>query len=679
MAIKDLFSKLPFFKQAEQQSDKELPFVHLFGHEKTYGKPPPRQFRKMVAEYHSWAYACAQKNGFSVAKTDLKLFKERNNDELEEVKKHPFLDLLKSVNPHSNKFQMMAVTQIFLELTGNAYWWMPKGRLGIPAMIWNLPSHWMSVVPDKQKFIAGYVLQVPGSGKKIPFDEEEIVHFKFPEIFSMYYGDSPLYAASYGVDLNNEMRTWEINYFKNNAQPAGILTTEQSMNADQYKRLREEWNRKYKGSSKSGKMAILEGGLKYSQVGSSLDKMKVKDISKDQRDEILAMFGVPASKLGLVEDVNRANAEANDLTYQKETIVPRLALLEEKINEKIMPLYDVGLIAKFDNPVPEDREFRLQEKEVNIRSGFSSIDEEREKEGLDPYNLPETSSPLIPFSVTPAGQPKAEPTDPFGGGDDEDDDEQKTKAYQKATDKWDRFILMTNPQEQILEKDMKDFFQDQHSGVIKNLNQLKTVKKDILSYIMFNMREEISRLKNATRNNVRNGYIGGLMLGISDTGEAIDFNLFEPNVIRAVNGRLDFFADKINETTAQLLGDELTIALEAGESIDDIARRVDKIFTFSERFRSKRIARTEIIGATNEGQLAAYNEAGMTGKKWLTARDEKVRDSHQIDGQTVPISESFTTRAGNRLNFPGDRATGAPASDVINCRCTVNPIRKISE
>ena len=675
MDLKTLFSKLPFFKQANNKSDGSLPFVQMFGHEKTYGKLPPQNHARMVSNYHSWVYACAQKNGFSVAKAKLKIYKEREDGEKEEVKKHPFLDLMKTVNPHSNKFQMKAVTQIFLELTGNAYWWMPKGSMGIPSSIWNLPSHWMAVVPDNKEFIKGYVMQVPGKGTKIPFPEDEIVHFKFPEIFSLFYGDGPLMGASYGIDLNDEMKTWQINFFKNNAQPSGILTTEQSPTVDEYERLNAQWNKKFKGSSKAGKMAILGGGLKYSQLGSSLDKMKVKDISKEMRDEILAVFGVPASKLGLVEDVNRANADANDYTYQKETIVPRLTLLEEKINEKVMPMYDGGLVAEFENPVPEDREYRLREKEVNIRTGFSSIDEEREKESLEPYGLLETTVPLIPFSMTPAGSPKVTP-EPFGGGGSDDDDDKK-KAFQKSTDKWERFVLMTNPQEQILQGDMKAFFQEQHSEVIKNLNKLKTVNKDLLAYIMFNLSQETGKLKDAVRSNVRNSYIGGLMLGISDTGEAIDFNLFEPNIIRAVNSRLDFFSSSVNETTADLLKGELTEAIEAGETIDEISRRVDKVFTFSETHRSKRIARTEVIGATNDGQLSAYGEAGMKGKKWLTARDEKVRASHQIDGQVVPITESFTTGDGNRLNYPGDRSTGAPAGDIINCRCTVNPVKEV--
>lgn len=680
MDLKNLFTGL--FKRQEPNIQGEVPFVQLFGHEKTYGAPQPNDFGLMVKNYKSWAYACASRNGYSVAKCMLRLYKEsiskEGDSELKEIKSHPFLDLIKSVNPFSNRFMLMSITQIFLELTGNAYWWMPRSNLRIPYMLWNIPSHWVKIVPDKERFIAGYVVQVPGKAQPIPFDEEEIVHFTFPSPFNMYYGTGPLLGAAYPIDLNTEIKTWGINFFKNNAQPSGVLYTDSTLGEHQYQRLKDSWNRKYKGTKNAGKIAILEQGLKYQQTGTTLKDAKFEDVSKEIRDEILAMFGVPASKLGLVEDVNRANAEANDYTYQKETILPRLTLIEEKINEKILPIYDERLICKFDNPVPEDKQFRLQEKQINIQSGFSSIDEERKKEGLEPFNLPETSSPLIPFSLTPAGQPKPqyEPMLP----QDNSKANKKDIEYNKKSAKWNMFAIATAPLERSFTDIMRSYFQEQHSEVIRRLHQYKSMpvnKKGLLEDILFNFEEANEKLISRSKNSIRNSYLTGLTLGSSDTGVQIDFNLYEPNILRAVSARSIFFAERINKSTADLLANAINEGIQKGESIEGIAKRVDSIFRFTEDYRSKRIAQTEVIGATNSGQLDAYREAGFEGKEWITARDEKVRESHQIEGQKVLATESFTTRSGARLQYPGDRSSGAPASEIINCRCTVVGVRKM--
>jgi uncharacterized protein with gpF-like domain len=56
----------------------------------------------------------------------------------------------------------------------------------------------------------------------------------------------------------------------------------------------------------------------------------------------------------------------------------------------------------------------------------------------------------------------------------------------------------------------------------------------------------------------------------------------------------------------------------------------------------------------------------MQSKTWLTQGDERVRDTHAaISGQRVPIDAMF----GNGLPHP--HADGAPASEVIGCRCTL--------
>lgn len=696
------------FRRVQVSADQivgRIPFVHIVGHEKTYGEPQPKEYARFVESYKSWVFACVWKNATSLAKNQIKLCKRtvvNGEEQLDPIMEHPFIDVINNVNPFSNRFELMTITQINLELTGNAYWWIPKNRLGVPYMIWNIPSHWVTIVPSPEEFISGYVVHVPKRGEKIPFPEDEIIHFKFPTPFDIFYGSSPTLAGAHAIDLNLEIKKWGINYFLNNAQPSGVLTTKDSLSPEGYKRLRREWNRKYQGSGNAGKMAILEDGLTFQQIGSSIKDARFDVVNKDIRNEILAMYGVPASKLGLVEDVNRANADANDYTYQKDTIQPRLTLIEEKLNEKFIPIYDKNLVCKFENPVPEDKEFMLLEREKNITTGFSSIDDERKKAGLEPYNLPETSVPLITFSLTPAGQPKPD-IDPFtglptGGGDEEeesDDDKKKPKDEKKAyafknedqrRRKWETFAIVTEAIERTMTARMKNYFDNQKSIVKQNLSKYNSLPKahtkDLFTNILFSLNEANADLKARTQSQVRQSFEAGLRLGGADVGNIIDLDLFEPNIIRAVEERMGFFVEKVNLGTVKLLEEAVREGIEEGESIADISARIDKIYGYSRDFRSKRIAQTEVIGGTNAGQLRAYTESGVKRKEWLTARDGKVRDSHRIEGteegikdinDTFHLIDPATGRSAELL-YAGDRSTGASPEFVINCRCTVVPV-----
>ena len=122
---------------------------------------------------------------------------------------------------------------------------------------------------------------------------------------------------------------------------------------------------------------------------------------------------------------------------------------------------------------------------------------------------------------------------------------------------------------------------------------------------------------------------------------------------------------------AQAAGRVLT-----GQEID---RMVNRYRERTLAFRSRVIARTEALRSANQGNHLLYSQAAEAGqipgdfliRTWRTARDSRVRDSHSsIEGQTIlGLETRFTTGNGNSLLYPGD--PGAPASDVVQCRCSV--------
>ena len=94
--------------------------------------------------------------------------------------------------------------------------------------------------------------------------------------------------------------------------------------------------------------------------------------------------------------------------------------------------------------------------------------------------------------------------------------------------------------------------------------------------------------------------------------------------------------------------------------------------------RGEVIGRTEALRALHEGQYAALQQAIATGRVdardvrlvWKATFDGRTRDTHAaLHGETIGWGETFQTFRGNRLRYPGD--TMAPASETINCRCTM--------
>jgi Phage Mu protein F like protein len=126
---------------------------------------------------------------------------------------------------------------------------------------------------------------------------------------------------------------------------------------------------------------------------------------------------------------------------------------------------------------------------------------------------------------------------------------------------------------------------------------------------------------------------------------------------------------------------QLLIGFAAGEDIGRLRDRVQDSAGVTAA-RAERIARTEVISASNSGSIDQVRAAGLIGTKtWLDTPDERTRCTHRAaGGQTVDLDGKFQLGGGgfdaacpdvgaSYADFPGDPTL--PASEVINCRCSI--------
>jgi len=98
------------------------------------------------------------------------------------------------------------------------------------------------------------------------------------------------------------------------------------------------------------------------------------------------------------------------------------------------------------------------------------------------------------------------------------------------------------------------------------------------------------------------------------------------------------------------------------------------------RYRGESIARTEALQSLNRSENEAYLQAVDLGavnrasarRVWDSVGDSRVRWSHsKMEAQEVGLDEPFVSPRGARMMHPGDTSLGAPADEVVMCRCRV--------
>lgn len=120
----------------------------------------------------------------------------------------------------------------------------------------------------------------------------------------------------------------------------------------------------------------------------------------------------------------------------------------------------------------------------------------------------------------------------------------------------------------------------------------------------------------------------------------------------------------INATTQKLVQDIIQKGLKNGDSTDKIANDlVEQIGEYT-KGRALNICQTETHNSFMKGNFMSAKASNFQNKTWVTAGDERVRETHQeLDGMTINIDKDFK----ENLAYPGD--SRAPASEVCRCRC----------
>jgi len=139
---------------------------------------------------------------------------------------------------------------------------------------------------------------------------------------------------------------------------------------------------------------------------------------------------------------------------------------------------------------------------------------------------------------------------------------------------------------------------------------------------------------------------------------------------------------RTTENTFDLVSSEIAQGVELGESIPELAERVEVTLsdTLTERWpnRATVVARTEALSACNAGRTGAFEMMAETlggdfDQVWISTIDHRTRPTHRTaDGQRVPLGTPFTVGTA-QLRFPGDPL--GPGKEVIQCRCSTILLR----
>lgn len=385
MGIKSLFG---FGQARDKPVDKaaDAGYSFLFGRT-TSGKP----VNERTAMQTTAVYACVRILAEAIASLPLHVYEYQDDGGKKLVHDHPLYYLLHDEpNPEMTSFVFRETLMSHLLIWGNAYAQIIRDGAGRVLGLYPLLPDKMEVQRDDRGNI--YYVYSRNSDENPMFKEYGNIKLKADDVlhipglgFDGLIGYSPIAMAKNAVGMTLACEEYGASFFANGANPGGVL--EHPGVLKDPSKVRESWNSVYRGVNNAHKIAVLEEGMKYQQIGIPPEEAQFLETRKFQINEIARLYRIPPHMVGDLDKSSFSNIEQQSLEFVKYTLDPWVIRWEQSLQRSILLPGEKGkyfIKLNVDGLLRGDYQSRMNGYAVGRQNGWFSANDIREMENMNP-------------------------------------------------------------------------------------------------------------------------------------------------------------------------------------------------------------------------------------------------------------------------------------------------------
>ncbi len=386
MGIKSLFG----FGQARDKPVRNYSngeYVFPFGRS-TSGK----NVNESTAMQTTAVYACVRILAEAVASLPVHVYRYQNGGK-EMVCDHPLYTLLHDEpNPEMTSFVFRETMMSHLLIWGNAYAQIIRNGRGEVLALYPLMPDKMSVERDGKGNLyyvySRYTDENPNIRQmgEITLRQEDVLHI--PGLgFDGLIGYSPIAMARNAVGMTMACEEYGASFFANGANPGGVL--EHPGVLKDPSKVRESWNAVYRGAGNAHKVAVLEEGMKYHQIGIPPEEAQFLETRKFQINEIARLYRIPPHMVGDLEKSSFSNIEQQSLEFVKYTLDPWVIRWEQALKKSLLlpdEKKEYFIKLNVDGLLRGDYQSRMSGYAIGRQNGWLSTNDIREMEDMNPLS-----------------------------------------------------------------------------------------------------------------------------------------------------------------------------------------------------------------------------------------------------------------------------------------------------
>lgn len=289
-------------------------------------------------------------------------------------------DYLRFLPPRLTRLEYLSQLMLSLLAHGNAYVATPRGPNGEPIML--VPLDPCKVKPALDKY--GDVVYRWNGETYTQFD---VLHIKGMTMPASLVGLSPLGYAMRAVDLGLQAQEFGASFLANGAVPAGVVEAPGEAPRDLAERMAALWDSRHRGAGNAGKVGVLTGGAKFTQITVNPDQAQLLESRMFSVPDIARFFGVPPH---LIADASSSTSWGSGLSEQNAAFAqmslrPWVTRIEDAHNRLLASygLPEVYVKLNMDAGLRATTKERYDAYAVALSAGFMDDNEVRLLEDLE--------------------------------------------------------------------------------------------------------------------------------------------------------------------------------------------------------------------------------------------------------------------------------------------------------
>ena len=610
-------------------------------------------------------FACVRILAETIASLPLPVYERLDPRGKKRAPQHPLYNLLHDApNPYMTSFVFRETMMGHLATWGNLYAEIEWDSRARPKALWPLRPDRMKEIKHKNGKLV-YVYRLPDGTDKV-FQAYRIFHV--PGLgFDGYVGYSPIAMAREAVGLSMSTEEFGARLFKNGAKPGGVLEHPQKLGKEAHDNLRKSWNEMHQGLSNQHRIAILEQGMTYKQIGIPPNDAQFLETRKFQTLEIARIYRIPPHMLADLERATFSNIEHQSIDFVVHTIRPWLVRWEQAIKQKLF----VGnekerYFAEFlvDGLLRGDTQSRYEAYAKGFQVGAFSVNDILELENRNPIGK-DGDKRFVPMNMVPLDS--VDDFKPKQSGEPEADRTLPPLETRSAAAR-NRFRLA---------KQYEGLFRDAGARIVaREVKDLKRAAKkmlkerdstDFLVYLEDYYRKAPEWIEKT---------ILPVFLSLGEA--ARDAAAQEIGADPAdMNEWLSGYAERYGRQHAGSSEGQLrALITQAQTDAEDSYELIEERLGEWEEKRPGKIAQRETVELSNKVARFVFAGAGITRLRWVAVGSKSCPYCNELDGKVVGIDSPFLGGSESLESEDGRMRINKPAFTPqlhSGCECQIIP------